>query len=208
MTVRCGSAMPRDVFHHGQDTAIHKPFNNRPPERGDTQWVGAERTVPDRVRRTGRQDIQDWNAIDVDANIAEIGGYQPAMQPGGAQACLIVGPMQLAEQLCGTVRRPVWRLQAPNASAFLVDEDGSFRVANCIPKRCNEIAQRIRLATIALEQDETPGTLTGKEGSFVAAKPCSSTAGYEGLGSGHVAPPPFNQALLSVAPGYNRRRRS
>ena len=112
----------------------------------------------------GDEHVEHRRAVDVDAEIGEIGGDQPSVQPGGARrprpaSASCSAPMHGRRR----IGRPVRRLQAAHAAAFLVDQDRRVGAADGVAEGGGERADLVGVAAIALKQDQAEGLLVGEE---------------------------------------------
>ena len=164
---------PSTVAGRGASTSAGSP----PKER-----------LPIASRRPGDDDVENRQAVDGDAEIGEIGGDQPRLQPSGAGALLRVGLGDARRARPPADRPAIRRLQALDAAALLVDQHRRIGTADAVAEIGDQVADlRRRLAQLRLKRIRPQRLLGGEEVALLGGQARSGAAGDEGL-HGHGAP--------------------
>ena len=99
--------------------------------------------------------IGDRQAIDIDAEIGEIGRDQAGAKLRSGKPHVAIPVVQRAIGRARRITRPMRRPEALDAAAFLVDQDRRLAAYDGA-KFLYQPAQSVRLSDVTLEQDEAP----------------------------------------------------
>ena len=152
MTVCPGPAVAWYMLDNAADSASLKAIQHGLAERRDDHWFGAEAAVADDVVAALVTHVEQGQAIDIDAQIAQQRGQRQRVEPArldGRDRRLFV---QFSKHFAGREFGPVRRPQARNAAAFLIDQDRQIAPGQ-IAQRSREGAQLIGRFHVAFEQD-------------------------------------------------------
>ena len=154
MTVDESAAVTRNMLDHTHDPSGCHAVEHSPAKRRDLHRFRAEGAIADDVAGALLADVEQGKAVHVDPARPQ---HQPERSRVGARRfdrrrrrCLI----QPREILGGGERRPFRRLHPRDAPALLIDQDRQIAAAAEVAQRIREPKQLLRVAAIALEQDE------------------------------------------------------
>ena len=155
MAVGQRTSVPRNMLDHRKHAAIQMTIQHNTAELDHRGGIQGESAVADDGVGAGNRYVEHGCAIHRHTQPSEVIGDEPRAQIGRL-APVIGAPLeQFAKPARGRPRTPMRRLEARDASPFLVDENGRpadpDRIAQGIAKR----ADLDRRLTIAGEQDET-----------------------------------------------------
>ena len=117
--------------------------------------------------RTPNRNIKHRQAIDRDAEILEIVGNQPGAEPHREFG---LGVRQGPEARCRWIKAPGRRSEPSHAPAFLVDQDRRIAAADCAAQCRHQLADLVRRAAVAPEQDEPDRIGSREEAAFAGAQ--------------------------------------
>ena len=203
------AALPGNVLDHRQDAAGDAA---RRPRRG--RAAATRRGSPPKERSPiaslapGSDDVEHRRAVDGDADIAEIGGDQPAMQPGGALALFRSSSAETAEDPRRRIVRPVRAAAAaargrPPGRSAPAHRRGRPRRG----KPSIEVADLRRGSPqLRLKRIRPERLLDGEEDRSSPVKSRSGAAGYEGLDRHRPSRRSRRAAISASGRGCSRRR--
>ena len=128
----------------------------------------------------GGRHVEDRQAIDADADGAQVRRHQPRAQPHEPRLFVEVEAGEPVESRGGRIFRPMRRPEPLHAPALLIDEHRRIGALDDVAKDAGETRDLRAIADIPPEQDQTPGTGAGDEAAFVAGKVEAGAAADEG----------------------------
>ncbi len=175
------------MFHHRQDVAGKQPIRRGTAERGDDLSVIAIGPIADDRVAARHRDIEDRQAIDIDAERSEIIGHDPRREAHEPDL-LVERQAAFPELPRGWIGPPPRRSKPLHAAALLIDENGWPVAAEAIGKGIDERFHLRSVFDVPLEENETEGLALAQEGAFVLAQHQTRAAADEG--ACHVWPEP------------------
>ena len=157
---------PGRCLRTGSTPPSRKPVGDRPRDRRDIVRAVAIGAIADHRVGAGDRHIGERQAVDIDAQIRQIGGDQPRTKAGGGEPGARVLGVEPSVSRARRIGRPMRRLQPLHAPAFLVDQDRSI-APDRVTQRRHERAHLIGIGDIALEENEAPRLGFGQKRALV-----------------------------------------
>ena len=203
-------AMAGDMLHDRQDTAVQQAVNLGPAQRDDGVGVMGKSPVADDVMGAGDRDIQHRQAVHIDAQPGQVMGDQAGIEIGGLPGGLRIGLVQGAETGGRRALAPLGRLEAGDAAAFLVNQDGRVTIVNRGAQLFNQIAHLRRTADVAREENEPPGAGLAKEIPFGRRQgfpraAIDGTAAHGYFPRKQLPPSAFSRSQVALAPSRSAK---
>ena len=170
-----GPAVAGDMLDDGQHAAGDQALGGGPAERRDFLDGLAVGAVADDVVGALLRHVEDWHAIDVDAEVQQVMGDQPGAKPGDFPADQRIVGRQRAVGAAGRILGPVRRAEPLHPAALLIDEDRRMPADRLAQGRGQGPDLR-RALDVALEQDEAPGPGVAEKGDLVLRQGRSGAA--------------------------------
>ncbi len=185
MGIRGRSSMPRDVLEHRSNTTPFQPLGYGARDRCDFARLGSVSPVANDRIGAGNRHIRKRQAIDGNAEFDEVGCDQPRTQPSRGQTKGGIDVVERAEDSARRVSRPVWRTEALDPAALLIDQNRRSRLTNRTPKFTNKTNYLCWCLNIPLEQNKAPRPLRTDEFALFGTKfrsgyACDECAGVHG----------------------------
>ena len=115
-------AVAGQMLQHRQHAAIHQPRGDRAGKRGHLVGRIAIGTVTDDCVGAGHRHIGERQTVDIDADVEEIAGDQPAAQSRGRKPDCVIPFVQAAVHRAGRIGRPMRRAEPLHAATLLIDQ--------------------------------------------------------------------------------------
>ena len=170
----------------GRTPTSRKPSIELAAELGDERRIAREGAVADDVVAALDRYVEDRRAVDVDAEIAQLGGQQARIEAHRAARLGDRGARQRAER--GGRRRlaPMRWLEARDPAALLVDQDRRAGPADRAAQLADQRAHLVGRLAIALEQDEAIGIGVAEKARLLGRQARAGAAIDHRPGSGRV----------------------
>ena len=167
MGIDIGASLPRHVLYDADDAAQGESLKDRAAKCRHAHWVASQSAVAYRRMRVRHADIQDGQAIDVDADFVERerNGF------GVATGCLNRGDRRdvvkrIERAASGEIRPDRWSHPC-DAAAFLIDRDRHIVAAMQFAYAVGQRTDLRPVFDIALEQDVACWLDIAKQAFFV-----------------------------------------
>ena len=145
--------LPWHVLDDTNHAASRQPVENCPPQRRHPRRIASQCPVTNRCMRLGHADVQQWQAIDIDADLSQYESNRFGIAPRRlyrGHRCDVV------KRIERSTSRKLWpdRTTHPgNAAPLLIDRNQNIVAAMQFAQAIRQRADLLAVFDIAFEQD-------------------------------------------------------